>query len=153
MVADFSIRGAEKFAAVARDLKAAGDKELRRELYRGINRATKPLKEDAKKSAASTLPSRGGLAGRVSRARFSTKTRAGASPSVRIVAKDAKGRSVDLAALDGGRLRHPLYGNRGHWYTQSVKPEWFTRPMLAGADKVRREIVAAVDAVAAKLSK
>lgn len=149
MVADIRVDGVEHFAQVARALRAAGAKDLRRELYRGLNRATKPLKDAAKANAA-TLPQRGGLAGRVQRARFSTKGRAGRNPSVSIVAKDAKSRSVDLRALDAGTVRHPTFGHRP-WVSQPVTPGWFSKPMEAGADDVAREVLAAVDAVAAKL--
>ncbi len=152
MVADVRIAGAEKFAALARDLKAAGAKDLRRELYRGLNRATKPLKAAAKESAQSTLPQRGGLAARVARARFSTRSRAGANPSVRIVAKDAAGRKVDLSRLDRGQVRHPVFG-RPPYVSQRVDPGWFSRPMEDGVDVVRAEMIAAIDVVTAKLAK
>ena len=148
---DLRITGAEQFAHVAKALRDAGDKELRKELYRGLNRATKPLKAEAQAEAAAILPRRGGLSARVAKARFTTKSRGGQNPSVRIVAKDAKGRSADLARIDQGEVRHPVYGH-GPWVKQAVRPGWFTRPMQEGADVVRREVVAAIDAVARKLS-
>lgn len=146
MADEFTVRGLERFGKLSRDLRAAGDKDLRRELYRGLQRATKPLKEAAKENARSTLPRKGGLADRVSRARFNTKSRAGRNPSVRIEAKDAKGRSVDLEALDRGSVRHPTFGHRP-WVKQDVRPGWFTQPMEAGVEDVRREVVAAIDEV------
>lgn len=153
MVADVRVVGAERFAQVARELKAAGDKGLRRELFKGLNRATKPLKAAAKQSARSTLPSRGGLAARVAGASFRTKSRAAKNPFVRIVATDSSGRSANLLALDAGRNRHPVHGNRAVWVQQAVTPGWFTRPMTEGAELARTEIAAAVDAVAAQLTR
>ena len=143
--------GAEEFAKLARDLRAAGDKDLRKELYRGLNRATKGLKDAAKDSARRTLPQGGGLADRVARARFSTRARAGRSPSIRIVAKDSKGRPVDLYALDQGTVRHPTFGRRP-WVAQRVDPGWFTEPMERGAGDARRHIEAAVAEVARKFN-
>ena len=151
MAGDFEFRGIEKFAQVARDLKAAGDKDLRRELYRGLNRATKPLKEAAKANTAAKLPQRGGLAARVSRARYSTKGRAGKNPSVSIVVKDSKNRSVDLKAIDAGQVRHPTFKD-GPWVTQPVPAGTITDPMMEGVDDVRVQLLAAIDAVATKLA-
>ena len=142
--------GAEKFARTARALKKAGAKDLRRELYRGVQRAAKPLKEAAKESARSTLPKRGGLAARVAGARYSTRTKAGRNPSVRIEVRDAAGRKVDVEALDRGVVRHLTFGHRP-LVEQRVRPDWFMRPMREGGDDVRRELEAAVDRVAAKL--
>lgn len=149
MADDFTVRGLEQFQKLSKDLRSAGDKDLRRELYRGLNRATKPLKEDAKANARAVLPSRGGLADRVARARLSTRAKAGKNPSVRIEAKDAKGRKVDLARLDQGTLRHLVYG-RKPWVQQSVQPGWFTEPMERGVTHVRKEVLAAIEAVARK---
>jgi hypothetical protein len=146
-----SIRGLERFARLSKDLRQAGAKELRRELYRGLQRAAKPLIADAKVSARS-LPHRGGLADRAARARFRVKARAGRTPSISIVAADAKGRSVDLDALDRGTVRHPTFGHRP-WVAQQVRPEWFTRPMVNGSPQVRDEMLRAVDDVAAKFYK
>jgi hypothetical protein len=149
MVADLRITGAEKFARVARELKAAGDKEMRRELAQGLGRATKPLKAAAKESARTTLPKRGGLAARVASSSFRTRTKTGSSPSIQITARESK--SADLAGLDAGVNRHPVWGNRARWATQRVTPGWFTRPMVEGGGDVRTSILAAVDAVLAKL--
>jgi hypothetical protein len=49
---------------------------------------------------------------------------------------DAAG--TDAARVNEGRLRHPLYGNRGHWYTQTVRPGF--------ADETMRQVKVAVDA-------
>lgn len=60
---------------------------------------------------------------------------------------------VDLASLDKGRLRHPLYGNRGHWYVQAVKPGFWTDAMEGEAtDTVRAAAIQAIDDVVAKLN-
>lgn len=152
MAVDIRVTGAEQLRALARDVRAAGDKGIRREMYRGIQRATKPLKAAAQASALEHLPAGGGLNRRVAGARMSTRTRTGgANPGVRIVAREGKA-SIDLAALDRGRLRHPLYGNRRYWYLQRVPDGWWSRPMTQGADTVRRELVAALDDVRRQLA-
>lgn len=86
------------------------------------------------------------LAERVAQARFSTRSfrPRGGTVGVRVTATSRKGKGVDLDALDRGRLRHPLFGNRRHWYQQAVNPRWFTRPMEANAGNVQRELEQAV---------
>ncbi len=150
-MADISVTGAEKFASVAKALRQAGDKELQKELYSALNRATKPMRAEAKKSAEQNLPRTGGLNKRVARARMSTRRRAGKNPGVKIVATGMS----QLGLMDKGRVRHPVWGNRGHWVNQPIPQarDWFTRPMEDGAKDVRREIVKTLDAIAKKLAR
>lgn len=140
--------GAEEFARLSKRFKDAGEKELRKELYASVQRATKPAKEAARQAAASELPSRGGLADKVAKAKLTTKARAGRDPSVRIVAKS----DLDLRAIDNGTLRHPVYGNRNRWVSQSIPAGWFTDAMRRSAPKVRRELTEAMRRVAAQIT-
>lgn len=56
----------------------------------------------------------------------------------------AKG--MDLQSLDRGRLRHPLFGNRGHWYDQPVRRGWWTLSLYKASNtRVNKEIVNAVE--------
>lgn len=148
-MADFEIQGANKLAAVAKALKQAGDKELQKELYAGLNRATKPLKADARAAALRELPKRGGLAQRVAKARLSTRRRGGRDPGVRIVATGMR----QLDQMDQGRVKHPVYGHRDRWATQRIPTGWFTDSMKAGAPQVRRELVKTLDELAGKLAR
>ena len=145
--------GAKNFAAASKALRQAGPdgKGLRKELAKAIQRSTKRLKSDGKRSAMDTLPSRGGLARDVAASKLTTKTRGGGDRvGVRIVATGKKVR--DLAALDDGELRHPVF-HTSVWVTQRVPPGWFTKPMEAGADAVRKELVWAIDAVIRKIAR
>lgn len=146
---DFEVRGAEKLAKVAKDLKRLGDKDLSKELYAGLNRATKPMRANAKKSAQDNLPRAGGLNKRVARARFSTRRKTGRNPGVQIVAKGMD----QLELMNRGFVRHPVYGNRGRWVNQPIPDaeDWFTKPMEDGKPEAQREIVKALDNVAKKI--
>lgn len=150
MAVELSVAGADKLGDVARRLRETGDKALRAELLRGINRATRPLKAAAQQSARDRLPRRGGLNEFVASSKFSTSTRTGRDPAVRITATKA---GHDVRALDRGRLRHPLFGNRRHWFNQQVPAGWFTDAMEAGAPVVRRSIVDVLDDVAKKVAR
>jgi hypothetical protein len=58
----------------------------------------------------------------------------------------------DLASINRGRLRHPLFGNRRYWYDQSVTPGFWDKAMEKGVKDVRVELLKALDEVAAKLA-
>lgn len=150
-MADLEVKGAEKFAQVAKALKKTADKELQKELYSALNRATKPMRTEAKKSAEQRLPKTGGLNKRVARARMSTRRRAGRDPGVRIVATGMD----QLALMDQGRVRHPVYGNRKRWVNQPIPDAkgWFTDPMEEGKPTAQREIVKTLDQIARKLAR
>lgn len=150
------VTGAEELEVLGRQLKELGDKELRRDLFRGFSRATKPLKEDVRRSALRSLPSRGGLNQWVADAKLATRTRvSGKTVGVRIAGSRSNKqlRKSDLNAINRGRLRHPVFGNRKVWVTQMVKPGWFTDPLVAGADEVRQELVQVMDDVAERLAR
>jgi hypothetical protein len=141
--------GAAELRALSRDLKAAGRKDLRKELFAGLNRGTKPLRADAKASALATLPSRGGFARRVAAANMTVR---GGGSRVTIVARPSKGGGqFDPAGTDSGIVRHPTYGHQPT-VAQHVTPAWFTRPMQRGAGKVRGELVEGIEEVARKLA-
>lgn len=144
---DYHVRGSEKLGKLGQRLREAGRKELRQELIRGLNRATKPLKEDAKREAEAILPRRGGLNRRVARSRLTTRTRvSGRNPSVRIMSKTGQ-------RIDRGQVRKPVFGNRTVWVTQRVQPGWFTRPMERDEHWVRPELEQAMRNVDKALSR
>lgn len=145
MSRDLVVSGAEELEHVLRLLRSVDDKELRKDFYRGINRATTPLKENAKRNALAVLPRRGGLAARVAKTRLSTKARGGQTPGIRVVARNGAG-------ADLGFVRHPVFGNRDVWVSQPVTPGWFTKPMEAGADPVRRALLDVLDDIKRRLA-
>lgn len=144
MAVELRITGADDFARLSRRLREAGDKGLRKELLKGLQTAAKPAKDDVKRSFATRLPRRGGLAGVMARSRVSLRTRTGANPSIRIVATSPH----NVRAMEAGTIRHPVYGNRGKWASQSIQPGVFTDPIEARAPEVRREMVKVMKTVA-----
>jgi hypothetical protein len=144
------VSGAADLRALSRDLKQAGRKDLRRELFAGLNRATKPLRAEAKANALATLPATGGLNRRVAAANITV--RGGGSARVTIVARpSARGGQFNPAEVDAGIVRHPTY-DHAPTVSQHVRAGWFTKPMQAGADEVRHELVAGIEVVARKLA-
>lgn len=148
MAADLEVRGAEQLDALAKALRHLADKDLQRELYRGLNRATKPVKDDIRKSARSTLPRRGGLAERVAKAKLSTKRRTGRAAGIRIVGTSG----YDIDAMDRGRLRHPVHGGPA-WVEQRITDGWWTKPLEDSAPRVRKELLKVLDDLAKRVIK
>ena len=70
------------------------------------------------------------------------------SVGVKIVAANAYG----IAAMNRGRLRHPVFGNTDVWVTQAVEPGWFDEPLQDSAPDIRRAITQALDTEARKLT-
>lgn len=145
---DASATPPEKLDLVARTLRGLGDKDLSRELFRGLNRATTKLKADARAEAGERLPRRGGLAARVAKAKLSTRRKGGRNPGVTIQAKGM----AQLAGMDAGAVKHPVYGNRDVWVTQQITPGWFSEPMEAGRDEAFDAIEEVLDDLAAQLA-
>lgn len=148
MPVELSVQGADKLQQVAQALKQYGRGDLKKELYAGLNRATKPLRADVKRRGPERLPRRGGLAERVAKTRLSTRRGLGRDPGVRIVA--GTNAVKDPGAINRGRLVHPVYGH-GPRVVQQVTPGWFTDPMQAGAPQVRDELLQVIDEVARKI--
>jgi hypothetical protein len=151
-VAGFSTRGAEQLADLGRALKHES-KVIRKEALAGIRNEGKPAIAAARVSALATLPSSGTLAARVAKSPIGVRTRlSGASVGVRIVATGKKGAQA-LEEIDGGTVRHPVFGNRNIWRSQSVTPGWFTRPLESHAPRFRGALSAVMDDIAKKIER
>ncbi len=147
---DVRMEGVEKLAQLGRDLKAAGEKDLRRELLRSGRAMGKPIKAELKDSATAMLPRRGGLAALIAGAKVRVATRlSGRNVGVSFIGRWT---GHDLASIDKGELRHPIRGNRSVWVSQTI-PDGYWRKVFTGpgADIARKEFLKAVDKVATKL--
>jgi cytochrome P450 len=145
-VADFEVRGRTDLKQVARDLKAAGNGQLRRDLLRRVRESVKPALPAIRESAASTLPKRGGLADRVASQPFSVRTSLAAG-RVSVVGKGMK----ELAVIDKGTLFHPVFGDRSRWSRQAVTPGFFTKPLEQRAPAIRSAVLKVISDVARKI--
>jgi hypothetical protein len=145
-----SVTGAEDLGVLAKRLKEVGDKELKKELLRGIRAGTKGTHAKIRASARMNLPKRGGLAEIIAKSKISTKTRmSGRWTGINIKATSKH----DVASMNRGSLRHPIFGRSGKWDEQPVPVGWFTHPIEADADTIRAEIQKVMADVAAKLER
>ena len=134
-----------ELAQVAKVLRRLGDRELKSRLAAGIRKGGQVALEDARTSAESTLPKRGGLAGLVSGQKLGVRTRlSGSFGSGRLQTTGAVSHGEQA---DSGRLRHPVFGSADRWAEQAVTPGWWTQPMEDNAPKYRAEIDAVIGQV------
>jgi len=151
------VRGQYQLRLLSARLRAAGKEGqgLRRELYKAITKAAKPLAAEIRDPTHldAYLPNRYAavLAADLS---VTTQKRFGKDPSVSIRAK-GRAHKRKLLQLDAeGVLAHPLYGNREHWYGQTshVKPGFFTDPAQKAMPAIRDEVLAAMHETAQKIT-
>ncbi|MCF6376898.1 hypothetical protein L2K70_04720 [Nocardioides KLBMP 9356] len=147
---DVELRGADDVDALVRRIRTHADaKAIRKELYAGLNRATKGVREDMKANIGPSLPSRGGLAALVmAKVSLTSGAVAGRNAGVRIRARH---RSYDLKRLNEGRLRHPVFGNRSVWVEQTagVNPGFLDEAF----DKNKPEVIRGVQRVLAEIAR
>jgi hypothetical protein len=151
---DFAVEGREKLVALGKQLRAASDKDgaksITNALRREVRDATKETRTAIKKSALENLPSKGGLNRWAASTPGATTRLYGRNTSVRI---SMRKQGHDLAALNRGRLRHPLFGRRTHWYQQEIAPGFFTKPVEENADALRQRVVDAINAAAERAAR
>lgn len=142
----------EDVGNLVRSLRTHADaKAIRRDLYRGLNRATKPVRSRMTDAIPEALPQRGGLAEQFkSKVGSRTTAKAGkwAGVSIRF-----SSRGHDMRTLTGGRIRHPVYGNRSVWVTQTAgaDPERFMGAFEDQTPLMRREVERVLEDVAQKI--
>lgn len=146
--------GAADFAALSRRLKDAGETGLRRNLYKAIDDAARPLAREIGREShlRPYMPNRY-AAVLASDLAVTVSKLTGRNPGVSVRAKGrVKARHVQR--LDKGIIEHPLFGNREHWYYQlrGMRAGFFTDPARASAPDVRDAIVAAMHETASKIT-
>lgn len=137
--------GSERLAALAVQLKIAGDVTLRRELLRGLKSAANPLVEATADAAREKLPHGGGLNEQVAGQKVKVQVRTGArTAGVRLTTT-----APDTAQTDSGIVRHPVYGNRKRWVTQKIPAAtgWWSKTLADKGPEVTTELLAAMERV------
>ena len=133
-------------SALITRLRNAG---VERELEVALRRAARPMADVARQGARDTLPRKGGLAEVIAATKFSTTVRISGN---NVVAQVIGRSRHDLAALDRGRDRHPVFGNRKVWVNQRITPGWFSRSERTAEAIAMKAMEAAAERVARKLT-
>lgn len=146
--------GAEDFATLARRLKAAGETGLRRELYKALNDAVKPITQKITDPAHLRAYFPGRYADTVAADLKVSTVQNGSirTPGIRISAT-GRVKKRKVVQLNDGALHHPLFGDRDHWYLQirGVRVGFFSDPCEQSGPDVREKIMTAIDETAAKV--
>jgi hypothetical protein len=102
------------YKAFAQKLKGA-EKSVARSLRKRLREAGKPLADGVLKDGPEGMPSRGGLADWLRQSKGAISM-----TQTKLQIKLSRGGKHDLNAINRGRLRHPVYGNRKAWAGQEV---------------------------------
>lgn len=140
--------GAAELRIVALRMRAAGEVELKRAMFRNIRLATLPAAGRVRQSAIDTLPRSGGLNEWVASSVIKTSVTTGVRTAGVTLRMRKSGH--DLKSIDAGIARHMVYGNPKVWATTQVKPGFWTEPLKAMKPEVTAACVLAMRQVAAE---
>lgn len=159
---------ATEFEALGRALKEAGEKDLARELRKGINDAASDLKAQVQdvEHLKPYMPNRYAEILAEDLAVVISQRLGTTYPGVYLRAK-GRTRSRHVSRLNQGILTHPVFGTeaqelsakasgRGHgrgwtWVSQDIRPRYFDDPVAASGPQLRDQIAAAVRRVIEKI--
>ncbi len=159
MTLEVRVFGATQLEALAKRIRYEGDQGLMKELRRALSKADKPLEADVKAGMPTYLPDRyAAVLAKATKFKNNVRT-VGRQVSVTMVVT-AKGVRHDrqIKTIDNpGLLRHPVFarGRRSSWTwaKQRVRPGVVSDKFDEHKDRIRRDIMQAMDNVADKITK
>ena len=128
-----------EYKAFAQKLKGA-DKAVARSLRKRLREAGKPLAQGVIEDGPEGLPSGGGLADWLRQSKGAISM-----TQTKLQIRLARGGKHDLNAINRGRLRHPLYGNRRVWVEQSVEAGTYDKAFEKHAEQALPEVERVLD--------
>lgn len=156
MPTSVQVLGTGQLVDLSRRMRRAGGPRLRQNFSRRVRRAAEPLQKDLRRSirgvqlpgpgrstrggpSPTTRPLRATIA-----AAIRISVRQGANPGARIWI-DRASLPADIRnmpwVIENGRVRHPVFGNRRRWATQTARPTgWWSSTVQAGTPRMRAEI-------------
>lgn len=146
MPLEMQVNGGGDFHALATQIRTEGRKDLSKQLSRALNNVTEPIRRDVRSEADKAMPESGGYQELLSASlRFRNNRRTGGQQASLRMTTYADGRKErrDIVALERGTLRHPLWGDRDHWYVTKVRAGFHERGTESAAD----EAIAQLDKV------
>lgn len=150
---------ADQIDAFLRALRKHADaKSLNRELREGLKKGAEPLMRGVQEAIPEALPHGGGLGALIqSEAKFTAVARTGryAGLWVRATAKSSSSKkNRDLRGLLAqGQWRHPLFGNKSHWYVQAegANPERIRAAIQEQAGPLKTAALEVMEGIARKI--
>ncbi|MFH9761312.1 hypothetical protein ACH4MJ_04155 [Streptomyces anulatus] len=160
-VSSFQILGTGQLLELQRRLRSAGHENIRSSMQRRIRRAAEPLRDDLQSTirglsiqsagrgsgkrggrSPTTRPLRATIAGAI---RISVRT--GGNPGARVwvdkglLPPDLKNMPQ---VINTGRVRHPVFGNRRRWATQTATPLWWDKTVQRHQARMTAEVARVV---------
>lgn len=162
---EISVHGAATVRKVAAQMRAAGKENLADNMARALSKSVDPVKTSIRESAAATMPHSGGYAAVLDKSlRFRVGSRGGGNTAQVTLATYADGTSErrDVVALEGGKLRHPVFGRssagrrKGEriahpWAVTSIRAGFHQRGTEGAMDSAEKAMIEVVEKYAAKL--
>lgn len=159
---DVSISGSAELKRLAAQIYARGNDGMTRQMAAGLKKASDPVQRSIR-SEYTKLPNRGGYSALFSKSlRFRTNLRSGGrQASFRLLTfADGTHERRDIKALEGGTLRHPVFGRsrRGRagrlpnpWAVTRVGGGYHRRGTENAAEDAEREMAKVLDEFASRL--
>lgn len=163
-VSSVQITGTGQLLELSRRLRAASGAPIQRNMARRIRRAAEPLHRDLQstitglslQSAGRKSGARGGpspttrpLRATIAQAiRISVRT--SSNPGARVwIDKGLLPPDLRNMAqtINTGRIRHPVFGNRRRWATQTATPLWWDKTVARHTPRMQAEVARVVDDV------
>jgi hypothetical protein len=162
------ITGTGQLLDLQRRLRAAGQEGVRSSMQRRIRRAAEPLQQDLQSTVRGLQIRPQNSSGRDRPSPTSRPLRATIAAAIRISVRTTAPQGarvwVDRSllppdmrnlpnALNDGRLRHPVFGNRRRWVTQWVTPApWWDRTVREHQPRMQAEVARIIDDVKSRLT-
>lgn len=161
----FQILGTGQLLQLQRRLRMAGHETIRSSMQRRIRRAAEPLRDDLQSTVRGlSIQSAGrGSGKRGGRSPTTRPLRTTIAEAIRISVRTTgnpgarvfvdKGRLPHdipmgvVARLNDGRLRHPVFGNRKRWATQTTTPLWWDKTVRRHTPRMQSEVARVLDDV------
>ena len=145
--------GAAELRLLAAAIRKEGNNpQVAQDMARGLRRGRPRIKAAFKAHVLRVLPASGGLNQWVAEASFRAPVRASGRVARMNITVSRSGLGIDdLAGLDTGLVIHPRWG-RGPWYSQGVRPNSISEPILdEGGDRLEEAVIDAADGVVQRI--
>ena len=148
------VKGKEKLNRVARVLAThAESASIRKRLTKTFRDEGLSITREQRANLAEDMPHRGGLAAELaSRGKFTVRTVISTRRRAVVDIVDSW-RGHDMKAVEAGLIRHPLFGNRRHWFATTVPRGRLSAPVDRHRRPMQLAIIRALDEEAAEIAK
>lgn len=166
MAGQIRLLGTGQLLELSRRLRAASGAPVQQNFARRIRRAAEPLHRDLQDAIRSLNIASPGRSTRGGPSPTTRPLRATIADAIRISVRttgdpgarvwvDKSRLPPDLRnmpkVINTGRIRHPVYGNRRRWVTQTATPLWWDRTVRAHESRMRSEVERVTDDIRRQL--